>query len=53
MNNDGEGCQSLCAELFALCRDDSWRQSAAPAGYEATRDLAQRWAARVVMGGSI
>jgi hypothetical protein len=42
MDNDGQGCQSLCAELFALCRDCSWRQSASPAGYVATCDQAQR-----------
>jgi Integrase core domain len=35
MNNDVQGCQGLCAELFALCRDYSWRQSASPAGYVA------------------
>jgi hypothetical protein len=23
MNNDGQGCQGLCTELFALCRDYS------------------------------
>jgi hypothetical protein len=32
MDNDGQGCQGLCAELFALCRDYSWRQSPTPAG---------------------
>jgi hypothetical protein len=42
MDNDGKGCQGLCAELFALCRDCSWRQSATPAGYAATCDQAQR-----------
>jgi hypothetical protein len=42
MDNDGQGCQGLCAELFALCRDCSWRQSVTPAGYAATCDQAQR-----------
>jgi hypothetical protein len=28
MDNDGQGCQSLCAELFALCGKYSSRQSA-------------------------
>jgi hypothetical protein len=42
MENDGEGCQGICAELFALCRYNSWRQSAAPAGYAATCNQAQR-----------
>jgi hypothetical protein len=23
MGNDGQGCQGICAELFALCRDCS------------------------------
>jgi hypothetical protein len=32
MDYNGEGSQSLYAELFALCRNDSWRQSATPAG---------------------
>jgi hypothetical protein len=32
MDNDGEGCQSLCAELTKLCRNDMWRQNAKPAG---------------------
>jgi hypothetical protein len=27
VDNDCQGCQSLCAELFALCRDYSWRQN--------------------------
>jgi hypothetical protein len=40
--NDGQGCQGLCAELFAPCRDYSWRRSAVPAGYAATCDQAQR-----------
>jgi hypothetical protein len=42
MNNAGQGCQGLCAELFALCRDYSWRQSATPAWYAATRNQAKR-----------
>jgi hypothetical protein len=42
MNNDGEGCQGIRAELFALCRYYSWRQSAAPAGYTDICDQAQR-----------
>jgi hypothetical protein len=42
MDNDSEGCQGLCEELFALCRDCSWRQSATPAGYAAMCDQAQR-----------
>jgi hypothetical protein len=42
MDNDGEGCESLCAELFALCGDNSTRQSAPPTGYVATRNQAQR-----------
>jgi hypothetical protein len=35
MKNEGEGCQSLCAELFALCRYYSWRLSTKSAGYAA------------------
>jgi hypothetical protein len=31
-----------CAELFALCRHYSWRQSPTPAGYAATCNQAQR-----------
>jgi hypothetical protein len=42
MDNDGEGCQSICAEYFALCRDYSMRQSATAAGYAATCNQAQR-----------
>jgi hypothetical protein len=42
MDNDGKGCQGLCAELFALCCYYSWRQSATPAGYAAIRNQAQR-----------
>jgi Integrase zinc binding domain len=42
MDNDGEGRQGLSAELFALYRYNSWRQSATPAGYAATRIQAQR-----------
>jgi hypothetical protein len=42
MDYNGEGCQGLRAELFALCRNDSWRQSATPAGYAAPCDQAQR-----------
>jgi hypothetical protein len=30
MDYRGEGCQSLCAELFSLRRNDSWRQYASP-----------------------
>jgi hypothetical protein len=41
MNHDGEECQSLCVELFALCGNYSWRQSATPAGYAATCKRAQ------------
>jgi hypothetical protein len=26
VDNDGQGCQGLCAELLALCRYYSWRQ---------------------------
>jgi transposase InsO family protein len=36
MDNDGQGCQGLCAELFSLYRYNSWKQSATPAGYAAT-----------------
>jgi hypothetical protein len=32
MDNDGQGCQGLCAELFALCGNYSWRQSDTIAG---------------------
>jgi hypothetical protein len=39
---DNDGCQGLCAELFALCRHCSWRQSAASAGYAATCNQSQR-----------
>jgi hypothetical protein len=42
MDNDGEGCQGLCVELFALYRYNFWRQSVTPAGYAATRNQAQR-----------
>jgi hypothetical protein len=42
VDNDGEGCQGLCAELFALGRYHPWRKSATPAGYAATCDQAQR-----------
>jgi hypothetical protein len=42
MNNDGEGYQFLCAELFLLCRYYSRIQSATPGGYAATGDQAQR-----------
>jgi hypothetical protein len=42
MDNDGKGCQGLYAELFALCRYYSWRQSDSPAGYAATCNQAQR-----------
>jgi hypothetical protein len=42
MDNDCQGCQGRCAELFALCRDYSWRQRATTAGYAATCDQAQR-----------
>jgi hypothetical protein len=42
MNNDGEGCQGLCAELCELCGDCPLRKSATPAGYAATRNQARR-----------
>jgi hypothetical protein len=42
MENDGEGCQGLCADLLALCRYYSWRQSATLAGYASTCNRTQR-----------
>jgi hypothetical protein len=36
MDYNGKLCQGICAELFALCRNDSWSQIATPAGYAAT-----------------
>jgi hypothetical protein len=34
-------CQNSCAELFALCHNYSWRQSATPAVFAAPRDQVQ------------
>jgi hypothetical protein len=41
MDHNGEGRQGVFAELIALCRAYSWRQSATPAGYAATRNQDQ------------
>jgi hypothetical protein len=32
VDNDGQGCQGLCAELFVLCRYYFWRQMPRPLG---------------------
>jgi hypothetical protein len=42
MDYNEEGCQGFCAELFALCRNDSWRQSVKPSVYAATCDKAKQ-----------
>jgi hypothetical protein len=41
MDNDGQGCQDLCAEQFALSCNYSWRQNATSDGYVATCNQAQ------------
>jgi hypothetical protein len=41
MDYNGEEYQSLCAELFALCCNYTWRQSVTSAGYAITCDQAQ------------